>query len=107
MLRIIFLFVCAAAEMADDVPAHCVYGGWTAWGECTAPCAGGVRTRHRPLDTGTPIVHRQPNQNHVCTGSSFLAYARLNVGNSTNPLMKCASAQSEVDPCNSQMCTGG
>jgi hypothetical protein len=57
MLRIVLLCVCVVAQ--TDMPAHCVYGGWTAWGECTAPCAGGVRTRHRPLDTGTPSVHRE------------------------------------------------
>ena len=82
----------AVDGMSQNVATYCVYGAWTEWGECTAPCAGGIHTRHRALDTTT----------------TYAQFAQIAPGsNDTNPLAKCESAQSQLESCNARMCTGG
>ena len=87
MWPLLFALLAMVHAEKKAVPTHCVYNDWTKWGACTAPCGGGIRTRHRPLDTG----------------SSLLAYGWI-ANNQSNPLVDCPSAQSEISQCNGQKC---
>jgi hypothetical protein len=62
----------------NEVPCHldCVVSDWSAWGECSKPCAGGVQTRSRSVtavpgkvcsDHSHPVLQSQPCNMAVCT----------------------------------------
>ena len=38
----------------ESCEKDCVVSQWEDWGECTAPCGGGMRERTREMIPGTP-----------------------------------------------------